>query len=298
MNPSPITLTHENGFWRGQFQAMASPCELLLDVGDESLARHLTQLAYDEAKRIERKFSRYTTDNIIHRINTAAGRPVEVDEESAGLLDFAHQCWQMSEGRFDITAGVLRRVWRFDGSDRLPAAAEIDALRPHIGWDKVTWRRPHLTLPAAMEIDLGGIGKEYAVDQTARLLSRQLDTGVLINYGGDLYALGPRRDGSPWEVGIDDPTATGERQLGGVPLTRGALTTSGDARRFLMKDGVRYSHILDPTTGWPVPAAPRAVTVIAATCLEAGMLSTFAMLQGREARAFLETQEVAFWCVE
>jgi len=228
---------------------MASPCEILFAIDDRAQAERLLHLAWSEATRIEHKFSRYRTDNDIYRINRSEGNPVRVDEETANLLDFAQQCWEISEGKFDITSGV------------------------------------------------GGIGKEYAVDRTARLIFRELKSGVLINYGGDLYALGPRQDGEPWAVGVDDPEATGLRQIGAVNLSKGGLATSGDARRYLLKDGVRYSHILDPTTGWPVPDAPRAVTVIAETCLEAGMLSTLAMLQGNRAREFLEAQEVTFWCL-
>ncbi len=296
MTDSPH-LKREDGFWRGSFRAMASPCEILFAIDSRTAAEGLLRLGHAEALRIECKFSRYRRDNCIHRINQSNGRPVTVDEETANLLDFARQCWEISEGRFDITSGVLREVWRFDGSDNVPEAEAVEAVLERVGWEKVTWERPLITLPPGMEIDLGGIGKEYAVDRTAHLIFRELQSGVLINYGGDLYALGPRRDGEPWGVGVDDPDATGINQIGTVNLSRGGLATSGDARRYLLRDGVRYGHILDPTTGWPVADAPRAVTVIANTCLEAGMLSTMAMLQGSRAREFLEAQGVEFWCV-
>lgn len=276
---------------------MASPCEVLVCNDDLQLATELTELAYREAKRIETKFSRYRDDNIIYQINHADGDVVEVDEETADLLDFAAQCYELSDGKFDITSGVLREVWRFDGSDRIPEPGVVNDVLARVGWQKVQWQRPHLRLQAGMEIDLGGIGKEYAVDQCAKLIHKKLKTGVLINFGGDLVALGDR-NGKPWTIGVDDPNKTGEQTIGGVHLRKGAMATSGDARRYLFKDGVRYSHILDPTTGWPVPDAPHSVSVIAGTCLEAGMLSTFAMLQGKQARAFLEEQDVTFWCVD
>ena len=290
-------LTRKKGYWRGFFHAMASPCEILFATENRSLAGELLQQSYTEAKRIEKKFSRYRTDNCIYQINQSNGTPVSVDQETAHLLDFAEQCYQLSEHKFDITSGVLREVWTFDGSDNIPDPIAIEAILPRIGWSKVKWLRSTITLPPGMEIDLGGIGKEYAVDQTARLIFKKLKTGVLINYGGDLYALGPLQNGEPWGVGVDDPQATGIKQIGAVNLSKGGLATSGDARRYLLKEGVRYSHILDPTTGWPTPDTPRAVTVIADTCLEAGMLSTMAMLQGNQARSFLEAQDVDFWCV-
>lgn len=276
---------------------MASPCEILIDTADAALAKDLFRLAEEEARRIEQKFSRYRDDNIVHRINHAGGKPVEVDEETAYLIDFAAACHEFSEGKFDITSGLLRQVWRFDGSDRLPDPQAVAALLPRIGWSKVRWKRPLFTLPSGMEIDFGGIGKEYAVDRTAKILSRHLQTGILINYGGDLFAIGPRVDGALWQVGIDDPESSGKKLVAKIPLNQGGLATSGDARRYLLKDNIRYSHILDPRTGWPVKSAPRSVSVLASTCLEAGMLATFAMLQGEGAKAFLEGEGVPFWLV-
>jgi thiamine biosynthesis lipoprotein len=291
------SFTRENGLWAGRFQAMAGPCEVLIDTEDGPLAETLFRLAEEEARRIEQKFSRYRDDNIVYRINQAGGKPVEVDAETAYLLDFADICYRLSEGAFDITSGLLRKVWRFDGSDRLPDPKAVAALLPHIGWSKVTWERPHFTLPAGMEIDFGGIGKEYAVDRTAQILSKHLQTGMLINFGGDLFAVGPRADGTLWQIGVDDPDASGKKLVAKIPLKQGGLATSGDARRFLLKNNIRYSHILDPHTGWPAKNTPRSVTVLAPTCLEAGMLATFAMLQGSEAKTFLEGEAVPFWLV-
>lgn len=282
--------------WLAAFTAMASPCEVLLDVDDRDEATSLGELAAAEAARIERHLSRYRDDNIIHAINHAAGRPVLVDDETAGLLDFADQCWRLSEGRFDVTSGVLRRVWRFDGSDRVPSRAAVKELLPLVGWDKVTWARPSLTLPAGMEIDLGGLGKEYAVDRAAQLVSMRTRAAVLVNFGGDLRALGSRRDGRPWRVGVESPDAAVAAL--DLELAQGALATSGDARRFLLKDGVRYPHILNPRTGWPVLDAPRSVTVLADACTEAGLLATLAMLQGRMARGFLAEQGVKNWVLD
>ena len=150
---------------------------------------------------------------------------------------------------------------------------------------------------AGMELDLGGIGKEYAVDRCARLLIEYTHVNALINFGGDIYVTGPRRDGRPWHVAIEQLRNDPQADTTVVQLLRGGIATSGDAHRFLLKDGIRYSHILDPRTGWPVRDAPRSVTVVANTCTEAGMLATFAMLQGNDAEAFLEQQQVMYWCL-
>jgi thiamine biosynthesis lipoprotein len=283
------------GHFVGRFDAMASPCELLLASQDKALAYRLTHLAAHEAKRIERKFSRYLADSAVQRINRAEGRPVEVDTETANLLDYAAHCHALSDGRFDVTSGVLRRAWRFDGSDRLPSPESVAALLGHVGWQRVLWQRPWITLPPGMEIDLGGIGKEYAVDSTAALVRQHTDAPFVLNFGGDLYVSAPRPEG-PWQIAVEDPRADGA-VVRTLAINRGGLATSGDARRFLLKEGVRYGHILDPRTGWPVPDAPRSVTVLADTCLEAGMLATFAILHGAGAEAFLREQEVQFWIV-
>jgi len=155
-------------------------------------------------------------------------------------------------------------------------------------------------LPEGMEIDFGGIGKEYAVDRVLALLRGQTDAPLLVNFGGDLAVSGPRRDGSAWVVGIEDPGGTaGDSDAAGVlALAAGGLATSGDARRFLLAGGVRYGHILDPRTGWPVRGAPRSVTVAAPTCSEAGVLATLAMLRGPEARAWLAAQGAPHWIVD
>jgi thiamine biosynthesis lipoprotein len=289
--------SREDGYWQVRFTALGCPCEILIDSDDEARVRRLGRLVCAEVERIEQKYSRYRADSALSLINDSAGRTVYVDDETAQLLDYAEQCWRLSQGRFDITSGLLRRVWRFDGSDRLPAAADVAALLEKIGWHRLNWQRPELTLAPGMEIDLGGIGKEYAVDRCARLLTAEGSVSALINFGGDIYVTAAHQDGQPWHVAIEQAGEDAREETTVISLQLGGIATSGDAHRYLLKDGVRYSHILDPVTGWPVRDAPRSVTVVAGTCTEAGMLATFAMLQGADAEAFLEEQKVQCWCL-
>ena len=274
---------------------MASPCEVHVAGADRVTAERVLELVAGEAERIEEKYSRYRAGNVVHAINTARGTPVSVDDETARLLDYADRLFELSEGRFDITSGVLRKAWKFDGSDRVPTRAAVRALLEKVGWRRAQWRSPELTLREGMQIDFGGIGKEYAVDRAAGLAAG-VWRSCLLNFGGDLLAIGPGLDGRPWRVGIEalaNPALAAKQ----IELERGALATSGDARRFLLKNGKRYGHILDPTTGWPVEGAPRSVTVAAPTCSQAGMLATFALLRGAEAERFLEAQAVRYWCL-
>jgi len=279
---------------------MASPCEVLVDGGPRSEAMGLVRLAAEEAWRIERGFSRYRTDNVVHRINTSAGRPLEVDAETARLLDFAAECHALSGGLLDITSGVLRRAWIRNGRFRVPRASEVGALLELVGWHRVRWERPRLVLSAGMQIDFGGIGKEYAVDRVVDLLGERLARPVLVNFGGDLRASAPPSEASGWRVGIErgDAESVDVRSpaAGTVELGRGALATSGDARRHAVRGGVRYGHVLNPLTGWPTPDAPRSVTVAADTCTQAGMLATLALLHGAGAESLLESEGVAYRC--
>lgn len=277
------------------FQAMAGPCELLLETTDTRQAGELGQAASREAWRIELKFSRYRPESIVSVINRSAGHAVVVDDETAALIDYAARCHALSNGRFDITAGVLRRCWTFDGSDRLPEPAAVEKLMPLIGFEKLRWQPPRITLPAGMEIDFGGFGKEYAVDRVLALVAARFSGAALVNFGGDLAASGAPA-AAPWQVGVERPGSEREARLL-LELSRGGLATSGDTKRFLLRDGVRYSHILDVCTGWPVGGVPRSVTVAAASCVEAGMLATFAMLHGSGAESFLDEQGMAYWCL-
>ncbi len=272
---------------------MASPCEVLLPRMGHHAALAIGAIAAQEAWRVEKKYSRYRDDSVTTWIHSNRGNTVDVDEETASLIDFARQCHELSNGLFDVTSGVLRQAWKFDGSDRIPEPAAIERLLPLVGFEKLQWKSPHLLLPSGMELDFGGIGKEYAVDRAYELLAARDWAPFLVNFGGDLRANRPPSHG-PWQVGIERPDTDREATMM-LELERGALATSGDSRRFLVKDGVRYGHILDPRTGWPVPNSPRSVTVAASSCTEAGLLATLALLHGAGAEEFLEEQGVRYW---
>lgn len=291
----PLEISRRPYGWLGTFTAMASPCEVHVADTSRALAEEVIRAVEAETRRIEGKFSRYLKGNIVDRINCSRGDPVRVDEETARLLDYAQTLHDLSDGRFDITSGVLREAWSFDGGSALPTRGHVRRLLKTVGWKKAAWHAPELTLPDGMQIDFGGIGKEYAVDRTA-MMAAERTGNYLINFGGDLRAAGSGGSGKGWVVGIE---AVDERDRAGsaIYLKQGAIATSGDAYRYIVRDGRRYGHILDPRTGWPVRDAPRSVTVCASTCTDAGMLATFAMLHGPDAEAFLESQNAQFWCL-
>ena len=262
---------------------MGGPCELRLYGVDASEVEHAAQVAIAEVVRIETKFSRYTDTSVTAAIHRRAGDPagIEVDPETAALLDYADVAHRESGGRFDITSGVLRGVWDFR-SGKLPQSEAVRETLLRVGWERVRWKRPRLVLPEpGMELDFGGYGKEYAVDRAAGVLAGLGVRHGLVDLGGDLFALGPHPDGTPWAIGIRHPRKP-ERPVATVPLARGGLATSGDYERFVEVDGRRYCHILDPRTGWPVEGLA-SVSVLAPRCLVAGTTSTIAMLHGTPA---------------
>lgn len=280
------------------FAAMASQCEIReIRLADAS---HGDEPAIAEVRRIEHKYSRYRPDSVVSRINAAAGsgRAVVVDEETAGLLDFAAQLHALSDGLFDITSGVLRRAWNFQ-SQRLPSTDELKALLPLVGWQHVEWDRAARRIAlkqAGMELDFGGFGKEYAADRAAAVLLAAGARHGYVNLGGDLRLLGPRPDGSAWSLGIQHPRQA-SATIAGVPLLSGALATSGDYERYMDVQGRRYCHILDPRSGWPVQHW-QSISVTAPLCTAAGALSTIAMLKQATALDFLRAQGADYLAVD
>jgi thiamine biosynthesis lipoprotein len=173
----------------------------------------------------------------------------------------------------------------------------VAELLPLIGWECVTYQQNLITLPAGFELDFGGIGKEYAVDAVAKICTHtQPKTSVVVNFGGDIQVTQARKKNRNWQIGIEDPNGD-SNALKTLKISAGGLATSGDARRFLLKDGIRYSHILNPKTGYPITNAARSITIASSHCIQAGLLATLALLQGPDAEAFLEAQNVKYWCV-
>jgi thiamine biosynthesis lipoprotein len=291
-----FALTRRDDRWIISYSAMASPCEVQVYCESQSEAERAASLAFSETRRIEQKFSRYRTDNVIYTVNNSDGQPVKLDDETSRLMHYADQCYRLSERLFDITSGVLRKAWTFDGREIEVDEARIAALMDLVGWDKVGLSDDTIALRPGMELDLGGIGKEYAVDRVAQMLIAEISAPLMVNFGGDIRIIGPADKPLTWTIGIERPEEE-NRAVGEIELTGGGVATSGDARRFCLHRGRRLGHILNPLTGWPVTEAPRSVTVIADTCVEAGFLSTLAMLQGESAEKFLEAQQVVFHCI-
>ena len=287
-----------NGQWCARFRVMGGPAEIRLVAPDEAQAASWIGQAAGELRRIEARYSRYKNDSIVSTINARAGSNdwTHLDPEDTSLLDFAQIVHRESEGRFDITSGVLRQVWDF-ASGQLPSQAAVNAVLGSVGMAGLERDGARARLArAGMQIDLGGLGKEYAADRAAALLGRLgVDHGY-VNLAGDIAAVGPQADGEPWRVGIQHPRRTGEL-LAQIPLYRGGLATSGDYERAIVDGGHRWHHILNARTGWPV-LHWASVSVAAPRALAAGCLCTLAILLGDQGREYLERQAVSYLMVD
>jgi FAD:protein FMN transferase len=282
---------------RHRFTAMGGPCELQVYAPDAA-AQAACGAGEAEVRRLERKYSRYRDDSVTTQVNRSAGRAegIAVDDETAALLDYAATAWQQGDGLFDVTTGALRRAWDFKAR-RVPAREAVAVALMDVGWQRLEWRKPQLLLPAGMEVDFGGIVKEYAADCARRVLLEAGCVHGLVELGGDIAIAGPHPDGAPWHVGIRDPRDP-EKPLATVDLPAGAIATSGDYERFFEHDGVRYCHILDARTGWPAQGLS-SVSVLAEQCLVAGTASTIAMLKGpRDGPAWLASLGLPYLAVD
>jgi thiamine biosynthesis lipoprotein len=271
------------------FHAMGSPCEIQLYARDHASAQDIAQAAIADANRLEQRYSRYRPNSILSAINKVAawGGKIQVDAETASLLDYAHTCYQQSDGLFDITSGLLRQAWNFK-STKLPDANHIEPLLQRIGWHKLHWNAPTISFQPGMELDLGGIVKEYAADRLATLCWNAGARHGFINLGGDIRVIGAHPDGSPWRIGVKHPRQQDQAAIHTLELLSGGIASSGDYERCLTLNGIRYGHILNPKTGWPVQHMA-AVTVVADLCVLAGSAATIGMLKQAAGPAWLAT---------
>jgi thiamine biosynthesis lipoprotein len=257
---------------------MGSRCEIRLYTPSEEPAAACARAAIADVLRLEAKYSRYRDDSVTAAINrvAAAGGAVDVDAETATLLDYAATCFEQSDGLFDLTSGILREAWSAERRE-LPDTEALQRLLARVGWSKVRWQRPRIAFGVSgMEIDFGGVVKEYAADRAATLCAEAGFRHGLVDLGGDIKIVGPHPDGTPWVVGIQHPRNP-EAVMATLDLFHGAIATSGDYERFVEIDGRRYSHILSPRTGLPVNGLA-GVSVAAPECVVAGSATTIAML--------------------
>ena len=296
MNPQTATRMQ---LFRFAFSSMGCPCEIQLEAADEAGATRAFAAARADVDRLDDKYSHYRSDNWLASLcaGSGAGHAIDVDDETANLLDFAAMLHAQSGGRFDITAAPLTRLW--DGRQgRIPLHHEVANAKARVGWARLEWQRPRLRVPVeGMCLDFGGVVKEYAADRAAECCRAAGVFHGVIDLGGDIAIVGAHPDGGAWLAGIKLPSDP-LRACANIELRRGGLATSGDYERALVIGDKRYSHIVDPQSGWPVESFA-SVSVIADSCLVAGAASTLAMLLGLdEGAAYLQGLALPHLCID
>jgi thiamine biosynthesis lipoprotein len=277
--------------YQHRFTAMGGPCQIQLDHGEETHALAALDAAEAEVRRLDAKFSNYRPDSLATAINASAGsgKAIALDEETQTLLNYADTLCQQSNGMFDMTSGVLRHAWDFKSAT--PATqADIDQLLPLVGWHLLDLEPGSVKLPkTGMELDFGGLVKEYACDAAAKILREHNCTHALVELAGDISICGPPITSTSWAIGIRHPQHP-EQPLAEIALSEGCLASSGDYARGI-------GHILNPKTGWPV-CGLASVSIVADQCLVAGSLATLALLKTeQEALQWLDTLGVPWLAV-
>lgn len=268
------------GLYRLTFQAMSTVCRVHFRTPNAALARDFQAEVLRWVAWFEARYSRFIADSLISRINAAAGQDwVEVDAETDALFNLCQEMIFFTRGAFDPTSLPLIRLWNWKANPPVvPDAAHIEAAQKLVGWRKLKRRPGAIFLPqAGMCLDLGGIGKEYAVDRVLMLALQRGIENVLVDFGNDVRVHGEPPEKGAWHVGLEDPRHPGQCWTG-VAVTNHAVATSGDYVRHFVHGGRRYGHIIDPRTGYPVNNGTLAVSVVAPHCTLAGILATTACI--------------------
>ena len=272
----------ERALHKLEFRAMGTHCRVNCHGVSAEVARDFQREVIAWVAQFEARYSRFIPDSLIGRINAAAGEHwVETDPETDRLFSLCQELYFFTRGAFDPTALPLIQLWNWKQSPpMLPEAASLQAARALVGWNKVQRQPGGIFLPQrGMALDLGGIGKEYAVDCVMNLARQRGIPNVLVDFGQDVRVRGQAPDKKFWTIGLDDATHPG-KCWAGVAVTDHAVATSGDYLRNFTLNGRRYGHIIDPRTGYPALNDCRAVSVIAPSCTIAGLLSTSVCILG------------------
>lgn len=282
------------------FNAMGTVCQLQFQTGSTAASNAFITQVTTWVSGFEAKFSRFRADSLISRINAAAGLgAVDLDDEAESLFALCDWFHWSTRGVFDPAALPLIALWDYHiPHTTLPDEDAVHSALTLCGWKKIQRKKGSFSLPEkGMGIDVGGIGKEYAVDRVFEMANQAGIQNVLVNFGHDLRVQGEPPETGPWRIGLEDPNDPG-RCWGGVVIRNRAVTTSGNYARKVTINGETFGHILDPRSGRPVNNGCQSVSVIAPTCTEAGILSTTAfILGGAEGQPFLDSYYQVEGCV-
>ncbi len=269
-----------------QNKVMGTVVNLTIWTDDDIAATRASKAVFDEFDRVNRLMSSWLSDSAVATINRNAGKKaVVVDPEVMKLAVRAQDAAKRSRGAFDISVGAYRGLWKFDQDidGSIPNAQDVTERTKLVGYKRVKLnkrKRSIKLMRKGMRITLGGVAKGYAVDQAVAILHNLGFVDFILQAGGDLYASGQKGD-RQWRVGIRDPRGLNDASFALAEVKNMTFSTSGDYERTVVKNGVRYHHILDPATGRPATAS-RSVTVMAKDALTADIWSTALFVLGHK----------------
>ena len=253
---------------------MGTSCSLTALAADEETAGRALKAAESALREVEARMSSWLADSEIGRLNTApAGEQVPLSAATVDVLQAAHKAATDTQGAFDVTIGPLIKVWKQAGkAGKLPAEQDLTRARAASSWRLIELRASGAVKKAdTARVDLGGIAKGFGIDRALAAMKREGAIGGLVDVGGDLRCFGQAPDGASWAVDVRDPF--GDGNLAELQVREAAVCTSGNYARYVEIGGKRYSHIIDPRTGWPAETAP-SVTVVAAQTITADIWAT------------------------
>ena len=271
---------------------MGSTIELKFYSPSEELFHQVVDACVERTKEIDRLFSNYRDDSVLAEVNRSSGiRPVSVPEEFLRLVRTSIRYSELTDGAFDVTIGSLFELWRGEtASGRLPEESRIRDALGCTGFRKIKTdeAKSQVFLEGdCVRLDFGAIGKGYAVDEMVKIARQNGIKRGLVNFGGNIYAMDPPAGKKFWDVGVRKPGG-GSEIISKIDLVNKGVATSGDYERYFEHAGKRYSHIIDPRTGWPAEDVT-SVVAVSRSATEADVFSTAVSVLGtRGARMFAQ----------
>ncbi len=265
---------------------MGSPFEITVISLDEDLGYVYIQEAIAEIRRIEKLISSWDEESETSQINRNAGiRPVKVSPELYSLIEKAIQISRITDGAFDITYTPLRDIWKFDGTMTvMPSQSKIDEVLKRVGYQHIELNRAEQTVylrKKGMRISFGAVGKGYAADKTkALMVSKQVKAGI-INADGDITTWGKKATGEKWLIGVVNPNKKGQL-FSWIPILESSVATSGADSEYMTVNEKKYTHVLDPRTGYPTTGI-HSVSVFAQSAEFSDAMATAIFVMGTNA---------------
>lgn len=279
---------------------LGSPFEVTVVAKDTVQGNEYIDLAVLEVKRIENLISDWIPTTEISQVNQNAGiKPVKVSDEVFELVERANKISKVTDGAFDISYASMDKIWKFDGSMKeMPTPEAIKKSVERIGYQKIIMDKVNKTIflkDKGMKLGLGGIGQGYIADKAKDLLKSKGCVSGIINVSGDISTWGKQPDGSLWTVGLVNPLNK-NKVFATFPLEDSAVETSGNYEKYVTFNGKRYSHIIDPRTGYPASGVV-SVSVFAKTTEVADALATGIFVMGTEVGLNLVNQMKGIGCI-